>query len=309
MHDESLLRSTDVTCRFAGDPRGDSGFLVSDFDLDELRTLDAGSWFLEPDGGPRTASGFGTLACLKVEARERFASGSIRVPTLVEALRLTDRLNWMVNVELKSFPNTNPSLLDAVLVTIDATETAARVLISSFDHGDVARAARLRPEIATGVLTATPLACPQVYVRELVGADFFHPSTVVLGAESAAYRRRPSPQALRTSDLIALRGAASRCSPTRSTTPAGTGSPPIWRRPASVACSAMIPVASVRSSIGERAVGSIPCAVSSSPRWDDPRKWRWADRSFPNDREGQKPRAGDHDLGGATCSIANGCVP
>lgn len=128
-----------MTCRFAGDPRGDSGFLVSDFDLDELRTLDAGSWFLEPDGGPRTASGFGTLACLKVEAHERFASGSIRVPTLVEALRLTDRLNWMVNVELKSFPNTNPSLLDAVLVTIDATETAARVLISSFDHGDVAR--------------------------------------------------------------------------------------------------------------------------------------------------------------------------
>jgi len=205
IHDESLLRTTDVARRFAADPRAASGFFVSDFDLEEILMLDAGAWFLEPGGGPRSAAGFGTIARLDAEVRERCASGAIRIPTLDEALRLTSRLDWMVNVELKSFPNTNPAVLDAVLSDIDTTETADRVLISSFDHADIARAAHLRPDIATGVLAATPLARPEAYVRELVGADFFHPSTAVLGADADAYRRRPSPWALRASDLMALR--------------------------------------------------------------------------------------------------------
>src|SRR5947208_17127210 len=42
LHDASLLRTTDVAARFAGDPRGRDGFRVSDFDFDEIRTLDAG---------------------------------------------------------------------------------------------------------------------------------------------------------------------------------------------------------------------------------------------------------------------------
>src|SRR3954452_7141634 len=47
IHDESLLRTTDVAARFAGDPRGRDGFCVSDFDFDEIRILDAGSWFVD----------------------------------------------------------------------------------------------------------------------------------------------------------------------------------------------------------------------------------------------------------------------
>jgi hypothetical protein len=34
-----------LKARFAGDPRGASGFLVADFDFDEICILDAGSWF------------------------------------------------------------------------------------------------------------------------------------------------------------------------------------------------------------------------------------------------------------------------
>jgi len=60
IHDESLLRTTDVAGRFAGDVREPAGFLVSDFDLAEIRSLDAGSWFLEPGRGSRTADRFGT---------------------------------------------------------------------------------------------------------------------------------------------------------------------------------------------------------------------------------------------------------
>ena len=65
LHDESLVRTTDVATRFAGDPRGASGFLVADFDFEEIRTLDAGSWFVEPERaaiGPPRPSGRGTTS-------------------------------------------------------------------------------------------------------------------------------------------------------------------------------------------------------------------------------------------------------
>jgi glycerophosphoryl diester phosphodiesterase len=204
LHDESLLRTTDVAARFANDPRGHAGFLVSDFDFEEIRTLDAGSWFLEPSGAPRTASGFGTLDSLSDDARDRFGSGGVRVPTLIEALELTVELDWLVNVELKSFPNANSRLVEAVLEAIDETGTASRILISSFDHADVARVIERRPTIAAGVLAATPLHRPDRYVREVVGADSFHASTLVLGAGADSYRLAPSARTLRSGDFDLL---------------------------------------------------------------------------------------------------------
>ena len=205
LHDESLVRTTDVLTRFAGDPRGAAGFLVADFDFEEIRTLDAGSWFLEPSGGHRTASAFGTWGALGPAERARYASGAVRVPSLADALALTDRLDWSVNVELKSFPDTDPRLFEAAFGVIRRTGTASRVLISSFDHADVARATRLAPEVATGVLVATPVYRPSEYVREHVRADTFHPSAEVLGSRSNAYRRRPSAASLRLGDVEALR--------------------------------------------------------------------------------------------------------
>lgn len=205
LHDESLLRTTDVALHYPGDQRGETGFLVADFDLGEVQGLDAGSWFLAPGTPGRTADGFGTRTRLTAEHCERYASGAVRIPTLSEALRLTAALDWLVNVELKSFPNTSVPLLDAVLAEIDRAAVADRVLLSSFDHADVARAARLRPDIATGVLAATPLYDPLDYVRQRVGADAYHPSAQVLGSASDAYRRVPTPRALRAGDLDSLR--------------------------------------------------------------------------------------------------------
>ncbi len=205
LHDESLIRTTDVRTRFADDPRGASGFLVADFDFDEIRTLDAGSWFVETSGGHRTASAFGTWGDLGPAERARFASGGVRVPSLADALAMTDRLDWLANVELKSFPDADPRLFEAAYEVIRRTRTAARILISSFDHADVARAARHDPEIATGVLAATPLYRPSDYVRGHVQADTYHPSAEVLGSRSIAYGRRPSAAGLRLGDLEALR--------------------------------------------------------------------------------------------------------
>ncbi len=200
IHDESLMRTTDVASRFARDSRARCGFRVADFDWNEIRHLDAGSWFVGGDGRPRSAQAFGTMADLAPAALRRFESGSVRVPNLVEALELTRDLDWLVNVELKTFPEADPRLRHAVLAAIDATETTDRVLISSFDHEDVANIASTRPEIATGVLVETPLYREHAYVRGLVGADFLHLSAAAMGSGSRAYRSHPTPRGLRTID-------------------------------------------------------------------------------------------------------------
>ncbi len=179
---------------------------MADFDLDEVLALDAGSWFLDPVGPPRSAADFGTLTRLEESDTACFASGSVRVPTLAEALALTEALDWLVNVELKSFPNRDPHLLDAVLDVIAATGTSGRVLISSFDHADVARCVRHPSDLhlPAGLLAATPLHRPEHYVRDEVGAITYHPSAAVLGAASAVYLRAPSPHTLRQDELAAL---------------------------------------------------------------------------------------------------------
>ena len=104
------------------------------------RRLDAGSWFIADPGGPRSARAFGTLDQLDPAWIEHIASGGIGIPTLAQALDLTRELDWLVNVEIKSFPERPPGLVDRVLEVIAATGTGSRVLISCFDHSDVVAA-------------------------------------------------------------------------------------------------------------------------------------------------------------------------
>jgi glycerophosphoryl diester phosphodiesterase len=205
VHDESLLRTTDVAERFSGDPREAEGFPVSLFDFDEIRSLDAGSWFLDQAQTPRSAAAFGTLGQLSSNDLALFGSGEVRVPSLREALELTARLDWLANVELKSFPNLQPALLQAVLAEIESLGVLDRVLVSSFNHRDLARARSMAPGLAIGVLTDLPLHRPDLYVVERLQADTYHPSAAVFGAEGESYRSRPHSQELATVDLDGLR--------------------------------------------------------------------------------------------------------
>ncbi len=202
LHDESLLRTTDVAARFQVDPRGLAGFRVSDFDYDEIRALDAGSWFVASAGGPRSARAFGSLDQLEPSSVALYSSGRVTIPTLTEALLWTKEHNWLVNVEIKSFPEGPPGLVERALDVIHQTGTAPRVLISSFDHSDVARANRPGREYALGILMLTPLYRTHEYATELVGADTVHVSAEVLGSLSVAYRREPAARSLRA-DLVA----------------------------------------------------------------------------------------------------------
>jgi glycerophosphoryl diester phosphodiesterase len=207
LHDESLLRTTDVAKQYAGDPRGRDGFMIADFDLDEVQALDAGSWFTADPGGPRSARDFGAFDQLGPAQVENYRSGPVVIPTLEEALVLTRERNWLVNVEVKSFPEQPPGLVERVLDVIAATGTDEHVLISSFDHNDIVVAHRDGRRYALGILLATPMHRLADYAVDMVGADTVHLSTEALGAGAVSYRRRPSAEALRHDDVAALKQA------------------------------------------------------------------------------------------------------
>ncbi len=93
MHDDAMMRTTDVADRFPD--RVPAPF--STYSLDEIRSLDAGSWFERDDPFGQVAAGAVSLAEL-----ETFTG--TKVPTLREAFELTLELDWFVNLELKAQP-------------------------------------------------------------------------------------------------------------------------------------------------------------------------------------------------------------
>lgn len=204
VHDGSLLRTTNAARCFPADPRAAGEFRVGHLDFEEIRVLDAGGWFLADRPASRTAAEFGTRSLLDPEDVRLFGSGAVRVPSLREALELTARLDWLVNVELKTFWDPSPALLDAVLVEIRRLALVDRVLLSSFDHRTLARARDAEPGIATGVLTESPLQIPERYVAEFVQGDCYHPSASVLGAAGSGSCDWPASQRLDRATLRAL---------------------------------------------------------------------------------------------------------
>jgi glycerophosphoryl diester phosphodiesterase len=213
-HDEFLSRTTDVRRRFTYDPRSKEDFRVSDFDWNEIHELDAGSWFVEDSGSSRSAAALGMLEELSTADRESYRSGRVRVPALREALALTAELDWLVNIEIKSFPDSPQGLVEAVLQAIGETDTSSRVLISSFDHHSLARIPGLIAHdrddlraIPRGILVSYPLYRPHAYLTEIVGAQTFHASAPSLGAGSVGYRRQPSPARLWSDEVTALKAA------------------------------------------------------------------------------------------------------
>jgi glycerophosphoryl diester phosphodiesterase len=144
MHDDSLQRTTNVTDRFPNR----APWTVTTFTLDEIRSLDAGSWFVQDDPFEQIAAG-------AVTPGEMVAYLCEDVPTLEEALLFTKRTNWRVNLELKMIPPPMDDfpIVDRVLALIDAVGIETdRVIISSFDHEWLRAVQRLNPAITVQAL-------------------------------------------------------------------------------------------------------------------------------------------------------------
>ncbi|HKB37103.1 MAG TPA: glycerophosphodiester phosphodiesterase family protein [Gemmataceae bacterium] len=179
IHDDDLVRCSNVQAVFSGR----APWFVSDVTADEIAKLDAGSWYVAELGKPATERQ-AYLRDLTNEERTafvsdadlaRYGSGAVRHPTLREALDFTRGLGLLLNVEIKSLPRGYPGIAEKVVRLIDNLGAASRVLVSSFDHQQLAAVRRLSNAIATATLVSDRLHEPGRYVREFLDADAYHP--------------------------------------------------------------------------------------------------------------------------------------
>jgi len=154
-HDDSLARTTNAAALY---PER-SPWTFSTFRLEEIRRLDAGSWFGREDP-------FGQIAAGVVSTAELASYQGELVPTAREALQLTKDLNWRVNLALKRQPAPQDAfpLVEAVLALIDEVDIAPeQVILSSFNHAWLHQAQRLRPEIEIQALIGYSFTDPIVW--------------------------------------------------------------------------------------------------------------------------------------------------
>ena len=143
LHDLTVDRTTDG-----------HGF-AADLSLEQIRTLDAGSWF-----------------------HQRFAR--TRIPTLVEVLDWANGEGMRLLVEIKEAERADLAV-DRVAGLVAATDTVDRVVLISFDHVLLKRAVKRHPGIRTEAITHARHA-DIVGVLRACGAssvsielDMFHP--------------------------------------------------------------------------------------------------------------------------------------
>lgn len=116
LHDRTVQRTTNG--------RGK----VYDLTLEELKALDAGSWF-----------------------GRRFAGE--RIPTLAEVVKVLPP-SMPINIEVKTDgqPDTTPTMEVRLVRFLRDMNVADRVIVSSFDHAFLRRFHTLAPNVAIGVL-------------------------------------------------------------------------------------------------------------------------------------------------------------
>lgn len=143
-HDDSLARTTDAKRRFPDR----APWTFTTFTLAELRSLDAGSWFVETDP-------FGQIAAGAVTAAELDAYRGEQIPTLREALTFTRDAGWQINLELKRLP---PPLeqfpvVERVLALVDELAMPPQqIVLSAFNHDWLRQAQAQRPDIEVQAL-------------------------------------------------------------------------------------------------------------------------------------------------------------
>lgn len=136
-HDEKVDRTTDG-----------EGF-IKDFNLSELKKLDAGSWFGEEFKGQR-------------------------IPELSEVLELIKDTDILLNIEIKNAPIIYPDIEKKTINMITEYGMEDRVIISSFNHYSLIEVKKINPRIKTGILYMAGLVEPWIYAKRL-SADALHP--------------------------------------------------------------------------------------------------------------------------------------
>lgn len=137
IHDESVNRTSN------------GHGLIRDKILEELKSLDFGSWFSHSFAGER-------------------------IPTLEEVLELIVSWDGLLNVEIKNGPVFYPGIEEKLALTLRKFGRVRHSIVSSFNHYSLVEIRKQNPEIRTGILYMAGLYEPWEYARR-VGACAIHP--------------------------------------------------------------------------------------------------------------------------------------
>ncbi len=205
MHDDDFTRTTNVSKlpQFADR----APWHVCNFTLDEVRTLDAGSWYAESDPFGRIAAGEISPENLAIFTGQSGTGQAVtgqsgigqsgigqavtglQVPTLKEALLLTKELNWRVNVEIKDLAIAangglgHDTVTAAVLALIAELDMVDSVLLSSFQHQYLREAKALMPSLATAALVEDVAPADPVALCQALGVIAYHPGNDIIPDE------------------------------------------------------------------------------------------------------------------------------
>jgi glycerophosphoryl diester phosphodiesterase len=177
-HDDDFSRCTNIVDVFPDRKKHP----ISNFTLNEIKQLDAGSWFYKEIKMPslQRQSYLTSLTQLEIETYvfDRMdAISSIEIPTLDEALNLAQSLDIALNIEIKSIPRMYVDIARKVVEQVECIGMNNNVLISSFDHLQLVEVRRLSKAICTAALSRDRLVHVENYL-ESFDCDGFNPGAI-----------------------------------------------------------------------------------------------------------------------------------
>jgi glycerophosphoryl diester phosphodiesterase len=165
IHDDTLKRTSNASQVFPDR----APWEVQTFTLAEMRTLDFGAWYLENDP-------FGQIATGNVAAADQQLFKNVPIPTLREALELTKKYQWQVNIELKDSTGKpgDTVIVEKAVDLVVKMQMEENVLISSFNHAYLIRVKKVSSKIPTAALVGQAVPDP-VALLEKLDAKAFNP--------------------------------------------------------------------------------------------------------------------------------------
>ena len=142
---------------------------VKNLTFEEIKRLDAGSWYLKKDP-------FGEIKKGNVTTADQERMVNEPIPTLREALKFTMDKNWSVNVEIKDVSGTagDADIVQKTVALIEEMGMQEQVIISSFNLDYLVQVKQLAPDLKTAALV-DEMDDPLKLLQD-IGADAINPS-------------------------------------------------------------------------------------------------------------------------------------
>jgi glycerophosphoryl diester phosphodiesterase len=175
-HDRGLKRTTNVTDHpaFAGRTRK----ALTSFTNEELRRLDAGTWFFEKDP-------FGTVARGDIDEQLQQQIRTQRIPLLRDLLKFCRTHNFPVNLEIKRKLPVKQARrrIEVLLDLLVAMDCQDLVLLSSFAHDELKWIKQRCPRLPTAALVEYHHPANLVEYLKDLQVEAYHPAEYLIDGE------------------------------------------------------------------------------------------------------------------------------